>query len=238
MKYYSYYKSFLSLEEAISEISELHGEFNGLRDVRNLEDLASSKLVFSFRSYEGGEWSAAGYSRSGDVYFSLSSGENRKEVFSQFAYYAPLAWQMPEMWERFPDPLECIDLNEVAIMRDLELLSLSLKWTYTAQGCTEFYSFLNPIKAIFSIMRWHNEIAIGTILSMTVAELRHRTFDYCGVPLAEKARLRAYEGAYRHALQAVVTACCEALDLGCIALGTGDDRDIIVFRDYENIAEE
>lgn len=238
MKYYSYYKSFLSLEEAISEISELHGELNGLRDVRNLEDLASSKLVFSFRSYEEGEWGAEGYSSSGDVYFSLSSGENRNEVFAQFAYYAPLAWQMPEMWERFPDPYECIDLNEVAIMRNLELLSLSLEWTYTAQGCTEFYSSLSPIKAIFSIMRWHNEIAIGIILSMTVAELRHRTFDYHGVPLAKKAHLRAYEGAYRHALQAVVTACCEALGLGCIALGTGDDRDIIVFRDNEDIVEE
>lgn len=236
MKYYSYFKTFASLKEAISEVSGLNEALKSLRDVQDLEDLVSSELVFSLRGYEEDSWSAYGYSPSGDIYFYLSGNSDR--VFAYYAHYAPLACQMPEGWERPLEPRECIDLNEVAIMRDLGLLSLSLKWIYDSQGCVEFCALLDPTEAIFAIKRWHNEVAVGTILAMTVSELRRRRFSYYGVPASEEARLRAYEGAYRHALQAVVTACCEALDLGCIALGTGDGRDIIVFRDHEDIAEE
>lgn len=238
MRYYFYFKTFSFLDEATKEISSLDADFLALQEIRNLKDLETSKLTFSFRNYGAEGWSAYGYSPDGTAYFWLSGNYANSEIVAHFAYYGNTTQYMPKGWEPNFDPAECLDLNEVAIIRNLELLSLSLKWTYTTQGCIEFCALLDPTKAIFSIKRWHNEIAIGTILAMAIAELRYRTFDYYGVPMVEKAHLHAYEGAYRHALQAVVTACCEALSLGCVALGVEGSEDIIVFRSHEDLVEE
>lgn len=220
MKYYSYYKSFLSLEEAISEIHTRFEAFKALEGVGDLEELIASPLIFTFHWNESGDkWEARGYASEGKEYISILGNYDEEDVEVSLGFYANEAPDLPAGWASSAASTcgRAVDLRDVYVSRKVSQLCLGLSWRYVKEGgCVSFFADLDPRPALWAIWGDHGpntEAVITTVLGVVMAELRHYRPSFRYVPEEEEARLRAYALAYNNALQAVATACITRLGI-------------------------
>ena len=239
MNYFCYSKKFVSLSEATTKISTCFEAFRDLGEINDLEELADSPLIFTFRWNEGGElWKASGYTPEGKEYVAITGQYDEEDVEVFLGFYADEAPGLPTGWTSVVASTcgRSVDLRDLYVSRKISQLGLGLRWKYdNSGGCMSFFADLDPRPALWAIWGYHGmatEEVIATTLGIVMAELRHYRPSFRHVPEEEVVRLRAYALAYYNALQVIATACINRLGV----FAEGDS--LTIKKDVDEIVEE